>query len=52
VIAVVDTDYPALECFRDDPDAEHGEHVCFVEAGTSWDDMVIAVRDHRHEDPS
>lgn len=35
-----------VECFEDDPDAEHGQLVCFVDAGGSFWDVAAKVDAH------
>jgi hypothetical protein len=41
-----DGDTHWLECFADDPDAEHGTVVAPVEPGDAWNDLGVKVRAH------
>jgi hypothetical protein len=44
-----DGDTHWLQCFADDPDAEHGEIIHPIDAGDSWDEMAAKVAAHRAE---
>lgn len=47
LIAVTyDGDTYWLECFEDDPDAEHGEIICPIDAGDKFFDLAAQVDRH------
>jgi hypothetical protein len=37
----------SLQCYADDPDAEDGQFITFVDLGDKWDDMAAKVTEHQ-----
>jgi hypothetical protein len=46
MIAVTSNGALWLECFNDDPDAEHGVIICEIQAGSNWSELVAEVGRH------
>lgn len=44
-----DGDTHWLECFADDPNAEHGDIIGTLDAGDKWDDLCALVFVHQSE---
>ena len=49
VAVTFDGDTHWLECFADDLDAEDGDLVAQVDAGTHWDELLAKVAAHQAE---
>ena len=49
VFVTYDGDTYWLQCFADDPDAEHGDPIHPIDAGDNWDELVAKVTAHQAE---
>lgn len=47
IFVTYDGDTYWLECFADDPDAEHGEPIFPIDAGDNWAELQAEVAAHQ-----